>query len=70
MVYSSSATSRCQKHKEEIFSPTLVPLNLRVVNGHGTEFSNVGTVFRDIFQAEFEDYFMDEFIAINDSLES
>ena len=37
------------------FSPTLVPLYLRVVNGcvvqpkHGTEFSDIGTVFR-IFQ--------------------
>ena len=25
---------------------------------HGTEFSDVGTIFRDSFQAEFEDYFM------------
>ena len=36
---------------------------------HGTEFSNVGLVFRDSFQAEFEDYFMTEFIVVNDSLE-
>ena len=35
---------------------------------HGTEFSDVGTVFRDCFRAEFEDCFMDEFIAVNDSL--
>ena len=33
LVYSTRATSRCQKHKEVGFSPTLVPLNLRVVNG-------------------------------------
>ena len=36
---------------------------------HRTEFSNVGFVFRDIFRAEFEDCFMAEFIAVNDSLE-
>ena len=36
---------------------------------HGTEFSNVWTIFRDNFQAEFEDYFMAKFIAVNDSLE-
>ena len=36
---------------------------------HGNEFSDIGTVFRDSFQAEFEDYFMVEFIAVNDSLE-
>ena len=35
----------------------------------GTEFSDVGIVFRDSFRAEFEDCFMDEFIAINDNLE-
>ena len=33
---------------------------------HGIEFSDVGTVFQD---TEFEDYFMAEFIAINDNLE-
>ena len=37
---------------------------------HGTKFSNVGTVFRDNFQVEFEDYFMAEFIAVNDNPES
>ena len=36
---------------------------------HGTEFLDVGTVFRKSFQVEFEDCFMIEFIAINDSLE-
>ena len=33
LVYSPRDTSRCQKHKEVGFSPTLVPPNLRVVNG-------------------------------------
>ena len=33
LVYSTRATSRCQKTKEVEFFPTLVPLNLRVVNG-------------------------------------
>ena len=33
LVYSTRATSRCQKTKDVGFSPTLVPLNLRVVNG-------------------------------------
>ena len=36
---------------------------------HGTEFSDVGTIFRDSFRAEFENCFMAEFIAVNDSLE-
>ena len=36
---------------------------------HGTEFSNVGTIFRDSFRAEFENCFMAEFIGVNDSLE-
>ena len=40
---------------------------------HGSEFSNVGIIFRDSFQdnfrAEFEDCFMAEFIAVNDILE-
>ena len=27
-------------------------------HNHETEFSDVGTVFQDCFQAEFEDYFM------------
>ena len=36
---------------------------------HGTEFSDVGTVFRNSFRAEFEEYFMAEFIFVNDSLE-
>ena len=36
---------------------------------HETEFSDVGTIFQDSFQAEFEDCFMDEFMAVNDSLE-
>ena len=34
----------------------------------GTEFSNIGTVFWDNFWAEFEDCFMVEIIAVNDSL--
>ena len=33
LVYSPRATSRYQKHKEVDFSPTLVPPNLRTVNG-------------------------------------
>ena len=37
---------------------------------HGTEFSDVGTVFWDSFRAEFKDCFMAEFIAVNGSLES
>ena len=37
---------------------------------HGTKFSDVGTVFRDCFLAEFEDCFMVEFIAVNNSPES
>ena len=37
---------------------------------HVTEFSDIGTVFRDSFRAEFEDCFMAEFITVNDSLES
>ena len=36
---------------------------------HGTEFSDIGTDFRGSFLAEFEDYFMVEFIDVNDSLE-
>ena len=32
LVDSSRATSRCKKHKEVGFSPTLVPLNPRVLN--------------------------------------
>ena len=36
LVYSSRATSRCQKH-EVRFSPTLVPPNLRALNGHVVE---------------------------------
>ena len=35
---------------------------------HGTEFSNVWTVFQDCFLAKFEDCFMAEFIVVNDSL--
>ena len=34
LVYSPRATSRFQKHKEVVFSPTLIPPNLRVVNGY------------------------------------
>ena len=34
LVYSTRAMSRCQKQKEVGFSPTLVPLNLRAINGH------------------------------------
>ena len=34
---------------------------------HGTNFSDVGTVFLDNFRAEFEDCFMAEFIAVNDN---
>ena len=37
---------------------------------HETEFSDVGTIFRDNFQDEFEDCFMAEFIAVKDSSES
>ena len=33
LAYSTRATSRCQKQKEVGFSPTLVPLNLRAING-------------------------------------
>ena len=36
---------------------------------HGTKFLDVGTIFWDCFRAEFEDYFMAKFIAVNDSLE-
>ena len=32
LVYSTRATSRCQKTKVLGFSPTLIPFNLRVVN--------------------------------------
>ena len=35
---------------------------------HRTKFLDVGTVFQDSFRAEFEDCFMVEFIAVNDSL--
>ena len=37
---------------------------------HDIEFSDVGTMFQDSFRAEFEDCFMAEFIAANDSLEN
>ena len=63
------------KTKEVGFSPTLVSLNLRAINGrvvqpnHGTEFSDVETVFWDSFWTEFEDCFMTEIIVVNDSLE-
>ena len=36
---------------------------------HGTEFSDIRTIFRDNFQAKFEDCFIVEFIVVNDSLE-
>ena len=36
---------------------------------HGTEFSDVVTVFRNSLRVEFEDCFMAEFIAVNDSIE-
>ena len=36
---------------------------------HGTEFSDVGTVFWDSFRSEFEDCFMAKLIAVNDNLE-
>ena len=36
---------------------------------HGIEFSDIGTIFWDNFQVEFEDCFMAEFIVVNDSLE-
>ena len=39
------------------------------IPNHGTEFSNVGTIFLDSFWSEFENCFMAEFIAVNDSLE-
>ena len=35
---------------------------------HETEFLDVGTDFCDSSRTEFEDCFMDEFIAVNDSL--
>ena len=38
-------------------------------SNHGTEFLDVGSIFRDCFQAKFEDCFMDEIIAVNDSFE-
>ena len=34
LVYSTKATSRCQKQKGVRFSPTLVSPNLRAVNDH------------------------------------
>ena len=52
LVYSTRATSRCQKTKEVEFSPTLVSLNLMAVSfspNHETEFLDVETVFRDNF---------------------
>ena len=36
---------------------------------HGTEFSNIGTILRDSFRAEFKDCFVAEIIVVNDSLE-
>ena len=36
---------------------------------HGIEFSDIVIVFLDCFRAKFEDCFMAEFIAVNDSLE-
>ena len=39
-------------------------------SNHEIEFSDVGTVFWDSFRVEFEECFMAEFIAVNDSLES
>ena len=36
---------------------------------HGTEFSDVETVFRESFRAKLEDCFMAEFIAVNYNLE-
>ena len=36
---------------------------------HRTEFSDIGTIFRDCFWVEFEDCFIAKFIVINDSLE-
>ena len=36
---------------------------------HRTEFSDVGTIFRDCFLAKFEDCFVDEIIAVNGNLE-
>ena len=33
LAYSTRVTSRCKKQKEVGFSPTLVPLNLRAING-------------------------------------
>ena len=37
LVYSTRATSKCQKLKEVGFSPTFVLLNLRVVNGRAVQ---------------------------------
>ena len=51
LVYSTRATSRCQKQQEVRFSLTLVPLNLMAVwfsPNHGTKFSDIGTVFRTV----------------------
>ena len=36
---------------------------------HETEFLDVGTIFWNNFRVEFEDYFVAEFIYVNDSLE-
>ena len=57
LVYSMRTMSRCQKQKEVGFSPTMVPFNLRVVNGR-------------VVQPQPWDCFMAEFIVVNDSLES
>ena len=53
------------KTKEVGFSPTLVPLNLRVVNGFVVQpqqwdlvFEMLGLFFGIVFGAEFEDCFM------------
>ena len=36
---------------------------------HGTEFSDVETIFQNSFRAKVKDCFMAEFIVVNDSLE-
>ena len=36
---------------------------------HRTEFSDIGTVFRDSFWVDFEGCFMVDYVAIKDSLE-
>ena len=75
LVYSTRAISRCQIIKKVGFSPKSIPLNLRAVNDRVVQPRPWDSVFRrwDYFSGQFwgkfEDCFMDEFIAVNDSLE-